>query len=71
VSAVEAVLVLTAGLIFLGLLFWFSCASREMTWRRTAVRREQLRTEVELQRLTHLAVLQMLAAARKDYGHRS
>ena len=64
-------LVLAGGLAFIGLLLWFSYAGREMAWRRAATRREQLRDEVELQRLTHLTVLQMLAAARKDYGRRS
>jgi hypothetical protein len=67
VNGLEAVLVLAAGLAFLALLVWCSYSGDELARRRATARRERLRAEVELQRLTHLAVLQMLAAARKDY----
>ena len=66
-SGLEALLVGIGGLAFLALLLLCSYAGNEVAQRRATVRRQRLRAEVELQRLTHLAVLQMLAAARKDY----
>ena len=66
-SGPEALLVLAAGLALIGVLVWFTYLGREAAWRRTVARRERLRAEVELQRLTHQAVLHMLAVAREHH----
>jgi hypothetical protein len=65
VSATEAVLITIAVIALLGALAWCSYAGAEAAWRRAVGRRERLRAEVELQRLTHQAVLRMLAEARE------
>ena len=68
-SGLEAVLVVIAAFGFLGVLVWCSYG-RDLAWRRAVARRERLRAEVELQRLTHLAVLHMLAVAREHHRPR-
>jgi hypothetical protein len=66
-SGSEALLILVIALALFGVLLWFSFAGRDRAWRRAVARRERLRAEIELQRLTHLAVLRMLAAAREHH----
>ena len=69
-SAIEAVLTIIAAIALLGVLVWCGYAGLEAAWRRAVTRRERLRAEIELQRLTHHAVLRMLAVARERQRRR-
>ena len=59
------VLLFIGGLAFIAVLAWSSLAGIDLMWRRAIARRDRLRAEIELQRLTHKAVLHMLAVARE------
>jgi len=68
-SVLEAVLAIIGGIAFVVVITLWNLAGNDLLWRRAVARRERLRAEIELQRLTHLAVLRMLSAARKQQRH--
>ena len=68
-NGLEAVLAIIGGIAFVTVIALWSLAGNDLLWRRAVIRRERLHAEIELQRLTHQAVLRMLSAARKQQRH--